>query len=70
MKINTAIRKLNQAGFELIEITEDRLYRAVKKGKESIEINADSKGIVYATYHVWEDDRIFVKNVTQAIKTA
>lgn len=70
MKLTTAINKLNTAGFELIEITEDRLYKAVKKGKETIEINADSTETVYSTYYVWENDKVFVKNLSQAIKFA
>lgn len=70
MKLTTAINKLNTAGFELIEITEGRLYKAVKKGKETIEFNADSTETVYATYYVWEDDKVFVKNLGQAIKFA
>lgn len=70
MKLSTAISKLNKAGFELIEISEGRLYQAVKEGKETIEINADSTETVYATYYVWKDDRDFVKNLNQAIKFA
>lgn len=70
MKLTTAIKKLNQAGFKLIEITEGRLYRAVKAGKETIEINADSTETVYATFYVCGDDRVFVKSFNQAIKFA
>lgn len=70
MKLQTAINKLQKAGFELIEVTEGRLYQATQRGKDTIEINADSTETVYATYQVWEDDRIFVNSVAQAIKTA
>lgn len=70
MKLQTAINKLTKAGFEVETVKEERIYTATQKGKENIEFHADSTGQVYAVYQVWEDDKQFYQNITQAIKYA
>lgn len=70
MKLQTAINKLIKAGFEVETVREERTYTATQKGKENIEFHADSTGQVYAAYHVWEGDKQFYPNMTQAIKYA
>ena len=70
MKLQTAINKLTKAGFEVQAFREGRVYLATQKGKENIEFHADSTNEVYAVYQVWEDDKQFYPNVTQAIKYA
>lgn len=70
MRLQTAINKLKKAGFEVKTVREGRTYTATQKGKENIEFHADSDNQVYAVYQVWEEDKQFYPNMTQAIKYA
>lgn len=70
MKLQTAINKLTKAGFKVEMVNEGKTYKATQKGKENIEFHTDSTSQVYAVYQVWEDDKQFYPNVTQAIKYA
>lgn len=70
MKLHNAISKLERAGFNIEERVSGRNYIATQKGKETIEINADSEKEVYAIFHIWDGDKQIQKNLAQAIKFA
>lgn len=70
MKLQTAIKRLTKAGFEVETVREGRTYTATQKGKENIEFHADGDSLVYAVYHAWEGDKQLYPNIAQAIKYA